>query len=87
MSPVVSPDGVEMGRFLMTEDDCNNYSRHSKAVICALLTTSANCCKKGIFAFRKPPCCLPICDGRDALNTLADRKELLASEDNRDSRL
>jgi hypothetical protein len=52
VSPVVSPGGVKMGRFLITCDDRNNYSTHLDTAICAQLMTSANSHKNGVFTLR-----------------------------------
>jgi hypothetical protein len=54
VSPVVSPGGVKMCKLLITGDDGNNWSRYSDTEVCALLTTSANSCKKGVLALGNP---------------------------------
>jgi hypothetical protein len=48
VSPVVSPGWVKMGRFQITRDDRNSYSRRLKAVIYILLMTSANSSKNAV---------------------------------------
>jgi len=53
VSPVVSPDGVKIRRFVITREEHNNYSTRSDIVICALLMTLTNSCESR-FALRKP---------------------------------
>jgi hypothetical protein len=50
VSPVVSPDGLKMGRFQITRDDRDNYSTRLKAVICALLMSSAKSSENAVLA-------------------------------------
>ena len=54
VSPAVSPDGLKMGRFLISWDERNNYSTRSKPVICSLLMTSAKSSQNAVFALGNP---------------------------------
>ena len=47
---VVSPDGLKMGKSLISRDDLNNYLTHSKPVICSLLMTLAKFSKNAVLA-------------------------------------
>ena len=50
VSPVVSPDGLKMGRFLISWDERNNYATRFKPVICSLLMTLAKSSKNAVLA-------------------------------------
>jgi hypothetical protein len=54
VSPVVSPDGLKMGGFLISWDDLNNYSTRLKPVICSLLMTLAKSSKNAVLALGNP---------------------------------
>jgi len=54
VSPVVSPDGLKTGRFLISWDERNNYSTRLKPVICSLLMTLAKSSKNAVLALGNP---------------------------------